>query len=66
MASGTPVVVSDDPALREVVGEAAAPSVADALAHRELYAQKGIDRAKLFSWQETATRTADVYRKVLA
>jgi glycosyltransferase involved in cell wall biosynthesis len=66
MASGTPVVVSDDPALREVVGDAAAPSVAEALAHRDLYRTKGLERAKLFSWRETATRTADVYRKALA
>ncbi len=66
MASGTPVVVSDDPALREVVGDAAAPSVAAALAQRELYRAKGLERAKLFSWRETAQRTADVYRRVLA
>ncbi|HEV2590339.1 MAG TPA: glycosyltransferase family 1 protein [Gaiellaceae bacterium] len=66
MASGTPVVVSDDPALREVVGDAAAPSIAAAIADRELYRRKGIERAKLFSWEETARRTADVYRKVLA
>jgi glycosyltransferase involved in cell wall biosynthesis len=66
MASGTPVVVSDDPALQEVVGEAAAPNVRAALDDRAHYAQKGLERAKLFSWQETAKRTADVYRKVLA
>jgi glycosyltransferase involved in cell wall biosynthesis len=66
MASGTPVVVSDDPALREVVGDAAAPSVAEAIANRELYRAKGLERAKLFSWRETAQRTADVYRKLLA
>jgi glycosyltransferase involved in cell wall biosynthesis len=66
MASGTPVVVSDDAALREVVGDAAAPSVAAALEDRETYRQKGLERAKLFSWRETARRTADVYREVLA
>lgn len=65
MASGTPVVVSDDPALREVVGDAAAPSVREALERRDLYRTRGIERAKLFSWDETARRTADVYRKVL-
>jgi glycosyltransferase involved in cell wall biosynthesis len=66
MASGTPVVVSDDPALREVVGDAAAPSVGAAIANRELYRARGLERAKLFSWRETAQRTADVYRKLLA
>ena len=66
MASGTPVVVSEDPALREVVGDAAAPSVRHALGDRGQYVQKGLERAKLFSWQETARRTADVYRTVLA
>lgn len=66
MASGTPVVVSADPGLREVVGEAAAPTVAAALADRETYRQRGLERAKLFSWRETARRTAEVYRQVLA
>jgi alpha-1,3-rhamnosyl/mannosyltransferase len=66
MASGTPVVVSDDPALLEVTGDAAAPSVEDALSHRERYRALGLDRAKGFSWEETARRTADVYRQVLA
>jgi len=66
MASGTPVVVSADPALREVAGDAAAPSIEAALADRELYRQRGLERAKLFTWQESARRTADVYRQVLA
>ena len=66
MASGTPVVVSDDPALREVVGDAAAPTVRAALEQHDLWRQKGLERAKLFSWEETARRTADVYRRVLA
>jgi glycosyltransferase involved in cell wall biosynthesis len=65
MASGTPVVVSDDPALREVVGSAAAPTVREAIEQRELYRARGLERAKLFSWEETARRTADVYREVL-
>jgi len=66
MACGTPVVVSDDPALREVAGDAAAVSVADALENREQLRAAGLARAKLFSWEETARRTADVYRRVLA
>ena len=66
MASGTPVVVSDDAALREVVGDAAAPSLRDAIEQRELYRQKGIERAKLFTWEASARRTVDAYRSVLA
>jgi glycosyltransferase involved in cell wall biosynthesis len=65
MASGTPVVVSDDPALREVAGDAAAPSVAAALADRGRYRELGLARAKQFSWEDTARRTVEVYRRVL-
>jgi glycosyltransferase involved in cell wall biosynthesis len=66
MASGTPVVVSDDPALREVVGDAAAPSLEAAASERVRYRQLGLARAKLFTWEETARRTVEVYRRVLA
>ena len=66
MASGTPVVLSDDPALREVAGDAAAPDVATALAERDRYAKLGLARAAAFSWEHSARLTADVYRAVLA
>jgi len=66
MASGTPVVVSDDPALREVAGDAAAPDVASALAERDHWRRLGLARAAEFSWERTARLTADVYREVLA
>jgi glycosyltransferase involved in cell wall biosynthesis len=71
MASGTPVVLSDDEALREVAGDAGiygdlADGVRRALAERERYARAGLDRAALFTWEESARRTADVYRQVLA
>jgi glycosyltransferase involved in cell wall biosynthesis len=72
MASGTPVVVSGDAALREVAGDAAAyaedlgVALAGVLAERERYVRAGLERAALFSWEETARRTADVYRSVLA
>lgn len=66
MASGTPVVLSDDPALREVAGDAAAPDLATALAEREHYRELGLARAAEFSWERSARLTADVYRKVLA
>jgi glycosyltransferase involved in cell wall biosynthesis len=74
MASGTPVVLSADPALREVAGDAGsyaehgdlAAAVRRVLDDRERYARAGLERAKLFSWEETARITADVYRQVLA
>jgi glycosyltransferase involved in cell wall biosynthesis len=74
MASGTPVVLSADPALREVAGDAAvyaesgdfAAAVRRALAEGAERGAAGIERARRFSWAETARRTADVYRKVLA
>ncbi|HXK15421.1 MAG TPA: glycosyltransferase family 1 protein [Gaiellaceae bacterium] len=71
MASGTPVVLSDDEALREVAGDAGiygelADGVRRALAERERFARAGLGRAALFTWEESARRTADVYRQVLA
>lgn len=71
MASGTPVVLSDDEALREVAGDAGvygepADAVRRALADRSRYAQAGLERASRFSWESSARRTADVYRQVLA
>ena len=72
MASGTPVVLSSDPALRELAGDAAAQGetyaemVRDAIANRERLAAAGLERARRFSWEETARRTADVYRQALA
>jgi glycosyltransferase involved in cell wall biosynthesis len=70
MASGTPVVLSDDEALREVAGEAGVygepgDAVRRALAERERYAIAGLERAARFTWEESARRTADVYRRVL-
>jgi glycosyltransferase involved in cell wall biosynthesis len=72
MACGTPVVAAPEPALREVAGEAAvftddlADGVRRALAERERLSAAGLERAKAFSWRETARLTADVYRKILA
>ena len=68
MASGTPVIVSDAGALPEVVGEAGVTFclsdqnaltnvLRDYLRNAELRAQlreKGLERAKRFSWQTTA------------
>jgi glycosyltransferase involved in cell wall biosynthesis len=74
MASGTPVVTTPDAALREVAGDAAvyadrdglADAVRSALERRTELAAAGLARARRFSWQETARRTADAYRAALA
>ncbi len=72
MACGTPVVAAPEAALREVAGDAAvftddlAQGVRQALAERERLSAAGLERAKAFSWRETARLTADVYRRMLA
>ena len=71
MASGTPVVLSDDEALREVAGDAGVygelgDAVRRAFAEHGRYARAGLERAAQFTWEESTRRTADVYRKVLA
>jgi glycosyltransferase involved in cell wall biosynthesis len=72
MACGTPVVAAPEPALQEVAGEAAvfaedlAEGVRRALAERERLSAAGLERARAFTWRETARITADVYREALA
>ena len=74
MASGTPVVLSDDAALQEVAGDAGVyaedgdfgAALRRALDDRPRWSAAGLERAKAFSWEESARRTADVYRQVLA
>jgi glycosyltransferase involved in cell wall biosynthesis len=73
MASGTPVVAAPDEALREVAGDAAvfapaeelAAAVERALADRDRLVAAGLERARQFSWEETARRTLAVYRELL-
>ena len=73
MASGTPVVAAPDAALREVAGDAAvfaegaalADAVRRAVDERGRWAAAGVERARRFSWSETAQRTLDVYRELL-
>ena len=79
MACGTPVVASDIPVFREVAGDAARfvdPRDADAIARamRELHADaslrailsdRGIERARSFSWDDAAARTLAIYREAL-
>ena len=72
MACGTPVVAAPEPALEEVAGDAAiftddlAEGLRRALADRERLSAAGLERAKAFSWRETARLTAEVYRRMLA
>jgi glycosyltransferase involved in cell wall biosynthesis len=73
MASGTPVVTVPDPALVEVVGDAAviveperlADGIRSAIADRDRLAWAGLERARAFSWRATAEATVAVYRDVL-
>jgi len=71
MASGTPVVATPDAALREVAGDAAVLThdlvggLRRALAEREQLAAASVERARAFSWEATARRTAEVYREVI-
>lgn len=74
MASGTPVVATADPALREVAGDAAVyadrTNLGEALRRARIERARlvaaGLARAQTFSWAAAARRTADVYREVLA
>ncbi len=74
MACGTPVVVSAEPALREVAGDAAVyaedgglpEAIRLAIAERERLVGAGLERARRFSWDETARRTLAAYREAIA
>jgi glycosyltransferase involved in cell wall biosynthesis len=77
MACGTPVLVSDAPALPEVVGDAArivpatdvnawSTSLVETLTDetvRQRFAKAGPARAACFSWRTTAEQTVAVYRE---
>lgn len=79
MACGTPVVTSNNSSLPEVTGDAAilvnpleVNEIADALMRivgdfslQEQMRRKGLQRAKLFTWEETAKKTLGVYESVL-
>lgn len=74
MACGAPIACSNTAAMPEVAGDAAAyfdPFNADDMARvilellndserREELGRLGVERAKMFSWEETARKTADV------
>ena len=78
MACGTPVITSNRSSLPEVVGAAAllvdpedTRDLADAMARlvdeaplREELRERGLERARAFSWQRTAELTSAVYESV--
>jgi glycosyltransferase involved in cell wall biosynthesis len=80
MAAGLPVICSRGSALEEVAGDAATlvnpldtRSIADGIesildnpGKAETQRQRGFQRSQLFSWDVTAARTLEFYRKVLA
>jgi glycosyltransferase involved in cell wall biosynthesis len=79
MASGTPVITSNVSSLPEVVGDAAVlidplktEAIADALrrvlndsALREDLRQRGLERARHFSWDRSIRRVREIYGEVL-
>jgi glycosyltransferase involved in cell wall biosynthesis len=80
MACGTPVLTATTSSMPEVAGDAALlvdPTSAEAMARginqliqdttlRTTLRRKGLQRAALFSWQETARQLLDVYTSCLA
>jgi glycosyltransferase involved in cell wall biosynthesis len=77
MASGTPVVTSENTALAELVGDAAvlvdpldveaiAAGISEAARRREELRAAGLDRARSFTWEAAAHATAEVYREAAA
>ena len=56
--------------MRQLVGDAGiltddlAGGVAQALAERDRLRTAGLERARLYTWDETARRTAEVYRRL--
>lgn len=78
MACGVPAITSGTSSLPEVAGDAAlkvdpynikelADSITRLLSDAELrveLSKKGLERAKIFSWDKTAMETMEVYRKV--
>jgi alpha-1,3-rhamnosyl/mannosyltransferase len=73
MASGTPVVATEDEAVREVAGDAAlyatpaglGSAVKRALAERSRLAAAGLERARRFTWAATARKTLEAYEEAL-
>jgi glycosyltransferase involved in cell wall biosynthesis len=80
MAHGTPVITSNTSSLPEVVGEAgllvdplSTKAIEEAMARLlsdevlcQTLSSRGLERAKLFSWEHTAQKTLAAYQQVLA
>ena len=80
MQCGTPVISSNSTSLPEVVGDAGIlvdPKDQDQLCQamldilnddtlRETLKQKGLERAKQFSWEKCANETVEIYKKIIA
>ena len=78
MACGTPVLASQGSGIPETAGSAArlvdtesvselADSIAELISHPELRAelrQQGLARSRMFSWDQTATQTLDIFHRV--
>lgn len=76
---GVPVVASDCGAVPEIAADAAvmvdpydSKAISDAVCRlienpveRSLYADKGTQRAKYFSWEKMASETLDVYKNII-
>jgi glycosyltransferase involved in cell wall biosynthesis len=76
MACGAPVVTSAGGATEEVAGGAAvlvdpldpgaiAAGIEDAIARRDELRARGLERARTFSWDESARGTVEAYREAL-
>ena len=79
MACGTPVITSNVSSLPEVVGNAGimvnpynvnelADKITEVLTNEELkkeLSQKGLERAKLFSWEKCAKETMEVFEEAI-
>jgi glycosyltransferase involved in cell wall biosynthesis len=77
MACGTPVATSRGGATEEVAGGAAvlvdpldpgaiAAGIEEAVVRRDELVPAGLERARVFAWDDVARRTAEVYREALA
>lgn len=77
MACGAPVICANNSSLPEVAGDAAllfpaqdvpavAAAIGEGLRQADELRQKGLDRARLFTWQRAAESTFEVYKSIAA
>jgi glycosyltransferase involved in cell wall biosynthesis len=79
MACGAPVITSNLSSLPEVAGDAALlidPAEENSISRaiitlasdeklRELYSSRGVERAKMFSWQKSAVEYLEIFKSVM-